>query len=126
MWVSNIQIKGSNAGGDEDSNRSSNAMTEAEAMASHLPLTQIGAIPLEDIIGDIPESKCLQMFNKWDNQTVHHIYYLITGFPVIKFRFNCGEHCLTDDCEVKSKEHHHCKTCPFYSCDLNELLEHAK
>ena len=39
-------------------------MTEAEAMASHLPLTQIGAIPLEDIIGDIAESKCLQMFNK--------------------------------------------------------------
>ena len=39
-------------------------MTEAEALASQLPLTQIGAIPLEDIIGEIPENRCLQMFNK--------------------------------------------------------------
>lgn len=39
-------------------------MNEAEAMAGQLPLTQIGAIPLEDIIGEIPENKCLQKFDK--------------------------------------------------------------
>jgi hypothetical protein len=60
----NHLFKGSNQG-DDDSNRSnSNAVNEAEALASQLPLTQIGAIPLEDIIGVIPEHRCLRLFTK--------------------------------------------------------------
>ncbi|CAG2101588.1 unnamed protein product [Medioppia subpectinata] len=97
-------IPGSNFGCDDDSNRSSNAMNEAEALASQLPLTQIGAIPLEDIIGEIPETKCLQLFTK----------------------FKKGEQCLTEDCKLKGNEHNHCKRCEFCASNLNQLLEHAK
>lgn len=60
--------QGSSVMADDDSNRSGNAANEAEALASQLPLTQIGAIPLEDIIGEIPENRCLQMFDKYDNR----------------------------------------------------------
>jgi hypothetical protein len=96
--------EGSNQG-DDDSNRSnSNAVNEAEALASQLPLTQIGAIPLEDIIGVIPEHRCLRLFTK----------------------LNAGEQCLADNCKMKSNEHNHCKLCNFFTSNNDELLEHAK
>ncbi|CAG2159623.1 unnamed protein product, partial [Oppiella nova] len=79
-------------------------MNEAEALASQLPLTQIGAIPLEDIIGEIPESRCLQMYTN----------------------FKSGEQCVTENCKFKGNEHNHCKGCEFCASNLDQLLEHAK
>ena len=61
---------------DEESNRSnSNIMSEADALANQIPLTQIGAIPLEAIIGVIPEQRCLRYFTKFVSN--HFIAFFI-------------------------------------------------
>lgn len=46
---------------DDDNLGIGNVMPSEEALSNQLPLNQIGMVPLEDIIGTIPEA----IYNRW-------------------------------------------------------------
>ncbi|RWS16987.1 Transcription factor castor-like protein [Dinothrombium tinctorium] len=91
---------------DDDSSRGNSSFgmsVDAEAFASQLPLSQIGAIPLDAIIGLIPEHIYMQSFTK----------------------FTAAETCSFANCSQNRFDHFHCNKCDALT-NKSELQEHAK